>query len=54
MNGSCKFCWLVSLVLVAALGAMTYFFVIKGNVIKGDDGRTAILMTSGERNHVLG
>jgi hypothetical protein len=49
MNGSCKFCWLVSLVLVAALGAMTYFFVIKG-----DDGRTAILMTSGERNHVLG
>ncbi|MDQ7070279.1 MAG: hypothetical protein Q9M48_06005 [Rhodobacterales bacterium] len=33
---------------------MSYFFVIKGSVIKGDDGRTAILMTSGERNHVLG
>lgn len=54
MKGSCKLCWLVSLVLVAALGAMSYFFLIKGNVIVADDGRTAILMSAEERDLVLG
>ena len=49
----CKFCWSVSLLLVAALAGVVYMFVIRGSVETADDGRTAILLASGERNLVL-
>ena len=35
------------------VGALVYMFVIRGNVVDADDGRTAIVLVSGERNLVL-
>lgn len=54
MKKNCKFCWLVSGVLFVTVATMAYLFVIKGSVIEASDGRTSILLTEGERNHVLG
>ncbi len=45
--------WILSAVLAIVLGGMTYMFVIRGTVKNADDGRTAILLASGERNLVL-
>ncbi len=45
--------WVLSGVLAILLAAMTYMFVIRGSVREADDGRTAILLSSGERNLVL-
>ncbi len=45
--------WMLSAVLAIVLAGMTYMFVIRGNVQNADDGRTAILLASGERNLVL-
>ncbi len=45
--------WIVSAVLALLLAGVTYMFVIRGNVKNADDGRTAILLSSGERNLVL-
>lgn len=50
---SCKLCWLVSLVLVVALAAMAYLFVVRGSVSESQDGRTAILLKGVERDFVL-
>ena len=50
----CKFCWGLSVVLIAAIVGMGYMFVIRGNVMASDDGRTAIILTAGERDLVLG
>ena len=50
---SCKICWLVSLLLAVALGAMVYLFVVRGAVEKSEDGRTAILLQGVERDLVL-
>jgi hypothetical protein len=36
------------------VGAMAYLFVIKGSVAESDDGRTAILLSTGERDLILG
>lgn len=51
---NCKFCWLISLVLAALVATMGYLFIIKGSTLQSEDGRTAIILTDGERNHVLG
>lgn len=51
---TCKFCWLVSLVLAVLVATMGYLFIIRGSTIESDDGRTAILLSAPERNHVLG
>ena len=53
MKKSCKFCWGVSVLLVGALAAMAYMFVIRGNITASDDGRTAIILSAGERDLVL-
>ncbi len=49
----CKFCWASSAVLLAVIAALVYMFVIRGAVEEADDGRTAILLSAGERNLVL-
>jgi hypothetical protein len=49
----CKLGWILNLLLIALLAAMTYMFVIRGNVASADDGRTAILMGKSDRNLVL-
>ena len=49
----CKLCWVSSAVLLAAVLALVYMFVIRGAVEDSDDGRTAILLLPGERNLVL-
>ncbi len=54
MKKSCKFCWLISTVLVLALAFSAYTFLIRGDVTTADDGRTEILLSPGERNYVLG
>ncbi len=50
----CKFCWMLSLMLAAAVGAMGYVFIIKGETIQASDGRLAIVLPEGERDLVLG
>ncbi len=45
--------WILSALLALALAGVVYMFVIRGNVEDADDGRTAILLSSGERNLVL-
>ena len=45
--------WFLSAFLFLLVVAMAYMFVIRGSVREGDDGRTAILLSSGERNLVL-
>ncbi len=54
MKKTCKFCWAVSLVLAGVLAFGAYTFLIRGDVTEAEDGRTAIQLTAGERNHVLG
>lgn len=53
MKTSCKFCWGLSALLVVALAAMSYMFLVRGNVIASTDGRTAIVLEAGERDLVL-
>lgn len=49
----CKFAWVLVAILFALLGAMSYVFIIKGETIAASDGRTAIILTEGERDIVL-
>ena len=49
----CKVCWIVVAVLVLLSAAVTYKFVIQGQVTDGADGRTAILLEGNERDLVL-
>jgi len=53
MKKTCKFCWGLSALLVVAMAATAYMFVIRGNVVASDDGRTAIILSAGERDLVL-
>jgi len=53
MKGSCKFSWLLNLVLLVALAAVAYKFIVVGNVVKSTDGRTALVLEAGERDLVL-
>jgi len=54
MSKSCKLCWGLSILLLAAVLAMAYLFLLRGNVTASDDGRTAIVVTLAERDMVLG
>ncbi len=53
MKKTCKLCWGLSAVLLIAVLAMGYLFVVRGNVIESSDGRTAIILEPGERDFVL-
>jgi len=53
MKKTCKFCWGLSALLVVAMATTAYMFVIRGSVVASDDGRTAIILTAGERDLVL-
>ena len=52
MKGSCKFSWLLNLVLLVALAGLAYKFIVVGNVVKSEDGRTALVLEAGERDLV--
>ena len=49
----CKLCWGVSALFAVVIATMSYVFVIRGNVVDSPDGRTAIILTAGERNEIL-
>lgn len=49
----CKFCWTITLVLLLAVSAMTYKFILSGSVAPSSDGRQALLLEPGERDLVL-
>ncbi len=51
---NCKFCWVITLVLAVMVVGMGYFFLFKGNTFLGEDGRTAIVLSEGEKASVLG
>lgn len=44
----------LNVALVLAFGLASYVFVVGGNVEPSPDGRAAILVTTAERDHVLG
>ncbi len=48
-----KIGWIINALLVVAIVVMTYVFIFKGSVEQSDDGRTAILVTAGERDYIL-
>jgi len=48
------FPWALSGFLAILLAGGFYLFGLRGNVRTGDDGRTSVILTSGERNLVLG
>ncbi len=47
------FPWVLSAVLALVLMVGLYLFGVRGSVAEGDDGRTAVLLSSAERNLVL-
>ncbi|MCK5002889.1 MAG: hypothetical protein KAS57_07670 [Gammaproteobacteria bacterium] len=49
----CKLSWSISGVLLIALIAMSYKFIIAGSVTLGDDGRQALILDHAERDFVL-
>lgn len=53
MKRTCKFCWVLSTLLVVTIAAMAYTFLIRGSVTASDDGRTAITLSAWERDLVL-
>ena len=48
-----KWCGLIVLLLVAALGAMTWFFVLRGSSVQGQDGRTVVMLSPSDRDFLL-
>lgn len=44
---------ITNVVLLAAVAAMVWVFLVRGNVMASDDGRTAILVTPAERAKVM-
>ena len=51
---SCKLCWTISGVLILAIVAMGYKFMVVGSVVPSTDGRQAIVLEPAERDLVLG
>ena len=49
----CKLCWSVAGVLLLALLAVGYKFIIAGSTLPASDGREALLLEPGERDLVL-
>jgi len=54
MNKKCKFCWGINIVLFLGVAYAAYIFTVRGNVVKGADGRVAVLMTGKDRVRILG
>lgn len=53
MKNICKLCWAITTALVVGTLAVGSWFFVRGTVTEGDDGRTSILLTAGERDFVL-
>ena len=51
---SCKLSWAISGVLILAIVAMGYKFMVVGSVVPTTDGRQAIILNPAERDLVLG
>jgi len=49
-----KLSWILNIVLLIIVGVMFYMFMIKGSTNQTEDGRTAIMISEGERIKVLG
>ena len=50
---SCKLCWAISGILIIAIVAMGYKFMVVGSVVPATDGRQAITLDPAERDLVL-
>ena len=50
----CRICWIVVILLLLVTGGMAYKFIIQGSVEQGSDGRSAIQLSHGEKDMVLG
>lgn len=50
---SCKLCWTISGLLIIAILAMAYKFMVVGSVVPATDGREAIVLEPAERDLVL-
>jgi len=53
MTKSCKLPWLINLLFLGIILAMAYMFLLRGNTVASEDGRTAIVVTEGERQLLL-
>ena len=49
----CKFCWGLSIALLVLCAGLGYMLMFRGNVTSSEDGRTAIILSAGERDLVL-
>ena len=50
----CRLCWLLTGLFLASTLTLVYVFVVRGNTVPAADGRTAIVLSPGERDLVLG
>ena len=48
-----KVLWLVIMLLIAALAGIAFKFAVLGSTAPAEDGRTQVLLESGERDLVL-
>ena len=48
-----KLCGGLVVVLLLALGVMTWFFVVRGSTVQGEDGRTVVLLSPSDRAFFL-
>ncbi len=53
MKKSCKFCWVLSALLITMIAGLGYVFLNPGNLVKSEDGRAAIVLSVDERDLVL-
>lgn len=53
MAGKCRLCWSVTALLVLIVAGVAGTLFVRGTTTQGEDGRTAILLTAAERDHVL-
>ncbi len=54
MKQWCRLCWGLSALLALIVAAMGYMFLIRGSTVASEDERTAIALSAGERDLVLG
>lgn len=50
---TCKLCWSITGILILAIVAMSYKFMIAGSVAPASDGREALILEPAERDLVL-
>jgi len=50
---TCKLCWSITGILILAIVAMSYKFMIAGSVAPASDGRQALILEPAERDLVL-